>query len=482
MMDSENLKNSIFSGVFWKFAERILAQGVSFIVSVILARILMPSDYGIVALILVFINIANVFVTSGFSTALVQNKEANRIDFSTNFYCSLAVSVLVYLILFIAAPFIEKFYDMQGLALVLRVFALRIPLSAYSAIQHAYVERHMIFKRYFFSTLGGTLISGVVGIIMAYKGFGAWALIAQYFTNTIVDILVLSITVPWHPEFAFSWKSAKSMMSYGWKILAADLSGTFFEQLRSLIVGKAYTSADLAFYNKGNQLPSLITTNISTSIMSVLFPAIANISDEKARVKEMTRKAVKIMSFVMFPMLFGLAAASGPLINVLFTSKWALAVPFVQILSISSAISLIGGVSLQAIKAIGKSDIILKLEVYKKPVYVLLLIIGVKINVTAVAVTMLLYSIYGNVVNAGPLKKEIDYTYREQLKDLSPAFLMSGAMGLFVYMVSYLKLNNVLLLFIQVLVGIALYLGMAMAFEVDTLKYLQNFLKEKMKR
>lgn len=481
-MNSESLKKSIFSGVFWKFSERILAQGVSFIVSVILARILMPSDYGIVALILVFINLANVFVTSGFSTALVQNKDANSVDFSTNFYCSLAISLLVYLVLFIFAPYIEDFYSMDGLSLVLRVFALRIPLSAYSAIQHAYVERHMIFKRYFFSTLGGTLISGVVGILMAYKGFGAWALIAQYFTNTIVDIIVLSITVPWHPELVFSWKSAKSMMNYGWKILVADLSGTFFDQLRSLIVGKAYTSADLAFYNKGNQLPSLITTNISTSIMSVLFPAIANISEEKTRVKEITRKAVKIMSFVMFPMLFGLAAVSGPLINVLFTSKWALAVPFVQILSISSAISLIGGVSLQAIKAIGKSDIILKLEVYKKPVYVLLLIIGVKINVTAVAVTMLLYSIYGNVVNAGPLKKEIDYTYREQLKDLSPAFLMSGVMGLLVYMVSYLKLNNVLLLFIQVLVGIALYLGMAMVFKVDTLKYLQNFLKEKMKR
>ena len=177
----------------------------------------------------------------------------------------MAVSILVYLILFIAAPFIEKFYDMQGLALILRVFALRIPLSAYSAIQHAYVERHMIFKRYFFSTLGGTLISGVVGIIMAYKGFGAWALIAQYFTNTIVDIIVLSITVPWHPEFVFSWKSAKSMMNYGWKILAADLSGTFFDQLRSLIVGKGYTSADLAFYNKGNQLPSMTLTRLLKS-------------------------------------------------------------------------------------------------------------------------------------------------------------------------------------------------------------------------
>ena len=285
-----------------------------------------------------------------------------------------------------------------------------------------------------------------------------------------------------NPEFVFSLKSAKSMMNYGWKILAADLSGTFFDQLRSLIVGKAYTSADLAFYNKGNQLPSLITTNISTSIMSVLFPAIANISDEKARVKEMTRKAVKIMSFVMFPMLFGLAAVAGPLINVLFTSKWELAVPFVQILSISSAISLIGGVSLQAIKAIGKSDIILKLEVYKKPVYVLLLIIGVKINVTAVAVTMLLYSIYSNIVNARPLKREIDYTYREQLKDLIPAFLMSGIMGLLVYMVSYLKINSIVALFIQVLIGIALYLGMAIIFKIDALKYLYSFLKEKIKR
>ena len=480
-MNNENLKNSIFSGVIWKFAERILAQGVSFIVSVVLARILMPSDYGIVALILVFINIANVFVTSGFSTALVQNKEANNIDFSTNFYCSLFISILVYLVLFIAAPYIENFYNMEGLTIILRIFALRIPLSAYSAIQHAYVERHMIFKRYFFSTLGGTLISGVVGIFMAYKGFGAWALIAQYFTNTIVDILVLSFTVPWHPELCFSWKSAKSMMNYGWKILAADLSGTFFDQLRSLIVGKAYTSADLAYYNKGNQLPSLITTNISTSIMSVLFPAIANISDEKARVKEMTRKAVKIMSFVMFPMLFGLAAVAGPLVNFLFTEKWGAAVPFIQILSVSSAISLIGGVSLQAIKAIGRSDIILKLEIYKKPVYVLLLIVGVKINVIAVAVTMLLYSIYGNIVNAKPLKNEIGYSYKEQIIDLCPAFLLSIFMSFFVYITSYLKLKTIFLLILQVVIGIVLYVAMALLFKVDTLKYLQNFLKKKLK-
>lgn len=480
-MDDSNLKNKIFSGLIWKFAERILAQGVSFIVSVVLARMLLPSDYGIVALILVFINIANVFVTSGFSTALVQNKNSDNIDFSTNFYCSLAVSILIYILLFVIAPFLSSFYKMPDLTLILRVFALRIPLSAYSAIQHAYVERHMIFKRYFFSTLGGTLISGVVGIIMAYNGFGAWALIAQYFTNTIVDILVLSITVPWHPEFVFSWKSAKGMMNYGWKILAADLSGTFFDQLRSLIVGRVYTSADLAFYNRGNQLPSLITTNVSSSIMTVLFPAIANISDEKDRVKGMTRKSVKIMSYVMFPMLFGLAAVSKPLINILFTSKWQEAVPFVQILSISSAISLIGGVSLQAIKAIGRSDIILKLEGYKKPVYILLLIVGVKISVIAVAVTMLVYSIYGNIINAMPLKKEINYSYVEQLRDLKDPFLMSAIMGIVVLMIIQLKMNDLVTLVIQVFVGVLLYIGMSIVFKIEGYGYLRNFIIKKLK-
>lgn len=298
------LKDKIFSGLIWKFGERILAQGVSFIVSVILSRLLLPSEYGVVAIVLIFINIANVFVTSGFSTALVQNKNATEIDFSTNFYCSLVMSVIVYAFMFFVSPFIANFYNMPELILIIKVFSLRIPLSAISAIQHAYVERHMLFKRYFFSTLFGTLISGVVGIFLAYIGFGVWALIAQYFTNTIIDILVLLLTIEWRPKLIFSIQSAKSMMGYGSKILLADLSGTFFDQLRALIIGKIYTSSDLAFYNKGNQLPNLITTNISASIMTVLFPAISNINDDNKRVKELTRKSTKTMAYIIMPMLF----------------------------------------------------------------------------------------------------------------------------------------------------------------------------------
>lgn len=476
-----NIRDKVVSGLFWKFGERILAQGISSLVAIVLARLLSPNDYGIVAMIMIFINIANVFVTSGFNSALVQNKNATPEDFSTNFYCSLGLSALIYLLLFAAAPFIAAFYGVPELELILKVFSLRIPLSAFSAIQHAYVERHMIFRKYFFSTLFGTLISGVVGIALAYKGYGVWALVAQYFTNTIIDILVLSVTVSWRPRLQFSLASAKSMMGYGWKVLAADLSGTFFDHLRSLIIGKVYTSADLAFYNNGGQIPSLITTNISASIMTVLFPAIANVNDDLENVKLMTRRAVKTMAYVMFPLLLGLVLISKPLIYLLLTDKWAPAIPYMQISSISAGIGLIGTVGLQAIKAVGRSDIILRLEFYKKPIYLLLLIIGVKISVTAVAVTMLLYTILGTLINANPLRKEIRYTFREQLGDLAIPTLLSSVMAIPVWFLTKLPIHYFWMLILQVVTGGVIYLGLSCFFKVETFDYLILTLKGKLK-
>ena len=226
-------KNTLFSNLIWKFGERFLAQIVSFVVSIVLARMLMPEDYGVISLILVFITFADVFVTSGFSTSLIQKKDADEIDFSTIFFCSFAVSIVIYVILFFTAPLIADFYSTPILVPILRVFSLRIPISSYNSIQHAYVSRNMLFKKFFFSTLFGTLLSGVLGVVAAYNGLGAWALIIQYMTNTIVDTIVLRFTIQWRIKFKFSLKSASDLMKYGWKILAADLSGTFFEQLRS---------------------------------------------------------------------------------------------------------------------------------------------------------------------------------------------------------------------------------------------------------
>lgn len=473
------LKSNIFSGLFWKFGERILAQSVSFAVSVVLSRILSPNDYGVVAIVLIFIGIADVFVTSGFNTALVQKKDADEMDFSTNFYCSLVMSFLVYAVLFLCAPLISGFFKMPELTLVIRVFSLRIPLSAFSAIQHAYVERHMLFKRYFLSTLFGTLLSGIVGIVLAVQGAGVWALVAQFFTNTIIDIILLLITVPWYPRFLFSKESAKGMISYGSKILLADLSGTFFDQLRSLIIGKIYTSADLAYYNKGNQIPNLVTTNISASVMTVLFPAISNINDDETRVKELTRKSTKTMAYIIMPMLFGLACVSKPLIVILFTEKWEQSVPYVQLLSISCAIGLIGSISLQTIKAVGRSDVVLKLEFYKKPVYVALLVMGALISPLMVAVTMLIYTMYSTLVNAGQLAKVIRYSMKEQLMDLENSVLMCLLMSIIIYPFTYLKMNYFLMISIQVVLGAVIYYILSVITHDESFFAIMKLIKEK---
>jgi O-antigen/teichoic acid export membrane protein len=440
---------------------------------------LLPEHYGVVAMIIVFIDIANVFVISGFKTALVQKKDADETDFSTIFYCSLSVSVILYLLLFLVAPYIATFYSEPLLGHVLRVFALQLIIGSYSSIQHAYVERNMLFRKYFFSTLLGTISSGIVGIMMAYFGFGVWALIAQYFTNSIVDIIILNITVSWRPQCKFSWKSAHELMSYGWKILAADLIGTFFDKLRSLTIGRVYTTTDLALYNRGQQIPSLITNNISASVMAVLFPALSNEKDDIDKVKNMIRRAVMMMAYIMTPLLFGMAAVSEPLILILLTDKWSQSIPYMQLLCLSSAISLIGTTSLQVIKAIGRSDVLLSLETVKKPVYFLLLIIGVKISVLAVAVTMLVYSFYGTVLNSNQLRKLIRYSFKEQLEDLIPPIALSIIMAVLVWSISLLSLPNVLLLLIQTIFGVVFYISVSHVLKLESYVYTVNIIKEK---
>lgn len=478
-MKSDNVKKNVFSGMIWKFSERILAYGVSFAVSVVLARLLLPEHYGLVSIITVFIDIANVFVVSGFSVALVQKKDADETDFSTIFYCSLVVSIVIYVILFFAAPFIASFYRDPFISTVLRVFALRLIIASYSSIQHAYVERHMLFRKFFFSTLVGTIFSGVVGIIMAYLGFGVWALVAQYITNTVVDICILNITVPWHPQRKFSWHSACKLMGYGWKVLAADLSGTFFDKLRSLIIGRVYTMSDLAFYNKAQQYPSLLTNSISASVMTVLFPVISNENDNIDNVKRMTRRAVKVMAYIIYPLLFGLSAVSEPLVILLLTEKWSKCIPYIQLLCISSAISIIGTTSLQTIKAIGRSDILLSLEFYKKPIYLLLLIIGVKKSVLAVAITMVIYSFYAVIVNARQLKKLIGYSYKEEIMDLLPALALALFMAVVVWSITLLPLPNIIILFLQIASGIVIYVGISHLFSIDSYIYLLSLIREK---
>ena len=460
-MSKRSNRSNIIYGMFWKFGERIIAQGVSFVVSIILSRILLPSDYGIVALVLVFINIADVFVTSGFNTALVQNKDADDVDFSTNFYCCFVMSLIVYFVIFLVAPYIASFYSAPKLTLIIRVFAIRIPISSFNSIQHAYVERNMLFKRFFFSTLFGTVISGIIGIVLAICKFGVWALIAQYFINTVIDIIVLFITVPWRPKFVFSFFSAKKMIKFGWKVLVADLSGVFFDQLRSLLIGKIYSSSDLAYYNKGKQLPDLI-----------------NVNDSFEKVKQISKKSLEVLSYVMFPLFIGLASIAKPLVLFLYTEKWSSAVIFIQILSIASMINISSSISLQAIKAVGRSDVILKMEYYKKPLYLVLLLLGLYRGTIYIAITMALYNIYESIINSYMLSKIINYSVKEQFLDIVKPLLLSIFMSAFIYPLSFIEGYPILIITLQLAIAITVYLGISALIKEESFLLLVSLIKK----
>ena len=471
-MSEGGLQKKVFSGLFWKFGERIGAQAVSFLVSMILARLLMPSDYGVIALITIFIDIANVFVSSGFGSALVQKKDADEVDFSSVFYFSIGMSWVLYGIVFLAAPAIAGFYGKDILIPVLRVMALKLPLAGVNSVQQAYVQKNMLFKRFFFSTLIGTVGSAVVGIAMAYLGFGPWALVAQYLFNSTVDTLVLWVTVKWRPVLAFSAERMKTLFSFGWKMLCSELIHTSYGQIRSLIIGKVYTDKDLAFYNQGGKLPGILVTNINSSVSSVLFPAMTQKQDNEEKLKEMVRLSIRISSYIMWPLMAGLLVVSEPVVKLIFTDKWLSCVPYMQIACIQFALEPVQTANVQAVKAMGKGRTFLIMEIVKKAFGIVMIVAVMYQGVMAIALTAMVVTFFAALVNSTPNRKYLGYTYREQLADLLPSVCLAAVMGVFVYLVSCLPVALVPRLCIQVVAGIASYVLLSVIFRVSQFEYI----------
>lgn len=470
-------KPSIFSGFFWKFNEQITSQLVSFIVSIALARILAPKEYGVVALVNVFIVLMEVFVTTGFSSALIQKKNATRLDFSTLFYCSFIFSIILYIIIFLCSGLIAKFYHNEDLIPVIKILSLRLPISAFSSIQMAYVSRHMAFKKIFFSTTIATVISGVLGISLAYMNFGVWALVWQGLTSVLFQTIVLFFEISWRPYCEFSMYEAKILMNYGWKVLAANFLGTFFLQFRSLIIGRFYNAVDLAYYNRGSRFPELISNNVDGTISTVLFPALSQYSDDLNKLKEMTRRSMRMSSFVILPLMFGMAVAAKPITILLLTKKWLPSVPFMQCLCVAFCFSTISNANMQALKASGRSDVLLELEVLKKPFYLVFILSSIKISVLAVAVSMVLNNFIEMLIDILPNKWVIKYPYKEQFKDVFPAFLLAIIMVLFIYPIGFLHLNSIFEILLDALVGSVVYLSGAYLLKLQPLFYLLNYLK-----
>ena len=475
-------RKSVISNMIWRFLERCGAQGVTFLVSVVLARLLDPSVYGTVALVTVFTAILQVFVDSGMGNALIQKKDADDLDFSSVFYFNLSMCLLLYICMFFAAPLIAAFYNMPDLTPVVRFLSLTLIISGVKNIQQAYVSRNLLFKKFFFATLGGTLGAAVIGIWMAWKGYGVWALVAQHLFNATLDTIILWVTVKWRPKRAFSLESLKGLFSYGWKLLVSALLDTGYNNLRSLIIGKLYTSADLAFFNRGKQFPNLIVTNINTSIDSVLLPTMSKEQDNRDRVRDMTRRAIKTSTFIMMPLMMGLAVCAVPLIRIVLTDKWLPAAFFLRVFCFTYAFYPIHTANLNAIKAMGRSDLFLKLEVIKKVVSIAALVSTMFISVEAMALALPGTSILGQIINSWPNRKLLDYSYRAQLLDMLPQIGLSAVMGAIIFLIQFLRLSDVATLLIQVPLGALIYIVGSKLLHIDSYEYVKGLIKSYTKK
>ena len=475
-------KNYIFKNFIWRFAERCGAQLVAFIVSVVLARVLNPEAYGTVALVTIFTTILQVFVDSGLGTALIQKKDADDLDFSTVFYFNFIVCLILYIGMFISAPYIAAFYKDSSLTPVIRILSLTIVISGVKGIQQAYVSRNMLFKRFFFSTIGGTVFSAFVGIGMAYIGAGIWALVAQQLSNAVIDTLILWITVKWRPKKMFSWMRLKKLLGFGWKLLVSSLLDTIYNNLRNLIIGKLYSSVDLAYYNQGDKFPKVIVTNINTSIDSVLLPTMSNAQDNNERVKQMTRRAIKTSTYVMAPLMMGLAFCAEPIVRIILTDKWLPCVPFLRIFCITYMFWPVHTANLNAINAMGHSDCFLKLEIIKKITGMMILLFTMRYGVLVMAYSLLLSSVLSQIINSWPNRTLLKYGYLEQVRDFAPGILLAVGMGVCVYFIGFLQFPMIVTLVIQIIVGASIYIGISALLKLEEFEYLFRMIKSFLKK
>lgn len=478
----ENLRNKTVSGMFWQFIQNISTQAVSFVVSVVLARLLLPEDYGVVGLAGMFLGLFGIFSSGGLAPAIIQKKDADDLDYNTMFVTQLCFSTFIYVILFFSAPLLAHLFHNEQLTLLVRVMAITMPLGSFVGVISSVISRRLLFRLFFYSGISCAIVSAIVGIGMAYSGCGVWALVGQQYAGLIVSTIVLSVLSDWHPRFQFSYTRFKGLFREGLKYMSTQLIGTATYQVKGYALGLKYSAADFAYYNRGEGLPNLLCQNIDNTIQNVLFPAIASVQDDKEAVRRSIRRSIRTSTYLLMPFLFGLAAISDKLVPLLYTDRWLPAIPFMQVLCFVLVVGVMCNVNLQALRATGHIGLILKLEFIKKPIMLLIILATMFISPLAIAWGMLFFNIFVYFINSYPNKKNIGYTYRQQLLDVFPNVLLSLTMAVVVYALGRLGMNNLLSVIVQVLVGMTLYVVASIIFKNESYHYVKDMVLEKFKR
>lgn len=459
-MKNKYEKQNVATNIFWKFIERFFSLGISLLTNILLARLLLPEDFGMLAVINVFVAIMQIFVTSGINNSLVQKRNSDQLDFSSVFWFNLGISFIFYFLLYIFAPTIAGIYDNKKLISILRVISLQIPIAAIFSIQGAYISKNMLFRYYFLSTLLGKISSGLLGIILAYAGFGVWALVVQSVSLLLFESILLWFKLDWRPSFDFSWARVKKLYPFAFGLMVRSFIENIGNNFRVLLIGNFYTASQLAYYDKGNLFPNTIVTNISTSTSSVMFPVLSNEQENYKQVLNISRRWIKLFFYILFPILVGLAIVSKPFILVLLTEKWLPAVPYLRIASVMYISWTIEVPIRETIKSLGYSNLLLKIEVLKTLLTIFLLLITIRISVLAVALATIINSVFNVILSLIYANKLFGYKFKYLVKDLLSTILLTLIMSIILVFIGLLISFQSPLqeLIIKIIVGAGFYI------------------------
>ena len=473
----ENLRKKTVSGVFWSAIERFSLQGVMFIINIIMARLLLPSDYGIIGMLAVFLLISQTFIDGGFTNALIQRKDRTEIAFSPVFYFNIFVAFLFYILIFVSAPLIADFYNMPDLRDVARIISLSLIISSLSAIHKTKLTIDIDFKTQSKISLTAALISGVIGIWMAYENFGVWALVTQTLVNSILQTGLYYLFSHWFPLRIFSWVSFRILFSFGSKLLVSSLIHTVYYNLYSIVIGKKFSAADLGYYTRAEQFAVFPSSNVNSIISRVTFPILSGIQDDDVRLAFAYRKYIRLASFIIFPLMIGLAVLAKPLITLLLTEKWLGIVVLLQILCLDWMLDHLSIINLNLLYVKGRSDWALRLEVIKKTIATIILFASIPFGIVGMCWGRVLYSVIATYLNSYYTKSLIGLSLGTQIKDILPSLMIAILMGIIVHGSTMLLSNAILQLLVGFIVGVGCYFIISKFFKMDSLDELFSLIK-----
>lgn len=464
----QGLKEKTITGMIWSTVQKFGALLISFVANLVLARLLTPEDFGYIGMITVFIAVANTLVDGGFASALIQKKKPTNIDYSTIFYWNIILSVLFYIAIYLAAPSIAEFYKQPLLETILRIQGLVLFFNAFTIIQSNQLIKQLNFKKLAKLNLISTSLGSIVGIVMAFQGYGVWSLVAKLLITSLTQSILLWFFNSWRPLKIFSYESFKSLFKFGFLMLLSTLVETIYTNIQALIIGRAYSAKDLGFYSQADKLQKLPANSLSGIVNQVTYPVFAEMQNDLPRMKNGVKKSLKSVTYLNFPIMVLLIIIANPLLNLLLTDKWSESIPYFQILCLSGMLLTLNTTNTNIFKAIGRSDIYFFTQLGKRLLGLGLIFIGLQFGIKGMLYGIVCSSYLFFIINAYISGRNIQYGIVEQIKDIAPSYLISIVTGVLTYIFTYsINLNNVLLIFIQICMYSVLYLGISYFFKIE---------------